>query len=307
MPRMNTIVIAGGGGFIGRHLAEALERQGVRAVILTRSPENHRGPGTPLHWDGRTADPAWVQSLDGAQALVNLAGKNVNCRPTARNRREILDSRVESTRALGQALRQIARPPSIWVQASSLAIYGNAGDRLCDEAARVDPGYPANVCTAWEAALGEALLPGTRAAVLRMGFVLDAECGALPLLARLTRCGLGGSIGNGRQWISWLHRDDLVAMILRAINDPDFPVICNATGPHPVTNSEFMRALRETLRRPWSPPAPAFAVHLGACALGSDPAIALTGRRCVPAALDALGFTCRHPNLVPALHQLLHP
>ncbi len=299
------IILAGGSGFLGRALAAKLvKRGGYDPVILTRSPENYKGAGRAVHWDGQTVADEWKMEIDGAHAVINLAGKNVNCRPTAQNKKEILESRTDSVRVLGEAIRLVKTPPPIWIQTSSLAIYGDAKDRICDEAAKVNNEWPANVCIAWEEELGRALLPGIRWAVLRIGFVLGKDEGALPFLAKLVKCGLGGSIGNGRQWISWLHIDDMIALFMEALENSEFAGVYNATNRNAVTNAELMKTLRKILHRPWSPPAPAFAVRIGAPILGSDPVIALTGRRCVSKHLNDHGFTFKHPDLEPALHDL---
>ncbi|MCP5539338.1 MAG: TIGR01777 family protein [Akkermansiaceae bacterium] len=299
------MVIAGGSGFLGRLLVERLDPEGVESVVLTRSPGDHRGPGRAVAWDGRHPGD-WMMELDGADALVNLTGKNVNDRPTRRHRGEVKASRVDSVRVLGEAIRRVGCPPRLWVQASSLAIHGDAGDRICDEATPLPSaaGYPVNVCLEWEAALGEALLPEMRAVVLRIGFVLGIEGGALPFLAKLARFGLGGTIGSGRQWISWIHRDDMANLFVEVFENPALAGVYHATGPEPATNREFMRELRRVLGAPWSPPAPAPAVWTGAWMLGSDPKIALTGRRCVPARLCDSGFAFRWPKLAPALENL---
>ncbi len=303
-PDKRKIVLAGGSGFLGRELAEVLEERGDEAVVLTRNPDLYKGPGRAVEWNGKTLDEAWVEELNGADAIVNLAGKNVNCRQTESNRAEVLNSRVDSVAIIGEAIRQISKPPPIWIQTSSLAIYGDAGDRVCDESAHVASGYPANVCVDWESELGRAIIPGNRWAVLRISFVLGKEDGALPVLARLVKFGLGGSIGNGKQWISWIHLDDMMAVFLDALDNPEFEGIYNVTAPNPVTNSDFMKTLRKVLGRPWSPPAPSFAVRLGAPVLGSDPEIALTGRRCIPARLESAGFNFQHPELKPALQTI---
>lgn len=298
------VVIAGGSGYLGRRLARRLAERGDTVCILTRNPlANDNGLWREVKWDGRTLDE-WSVEFDGADVLVNLTGKNVNCRPTRANRDEILASRVDSVRVLGEAVRAVDHPPQVWVQASSLAIYGDAGERVCDEAARVDEAWPANVCTAWEEALGDALLPCMRWVTLRIGFVIGRDGGALPFLARLARWGLGGSISNGRQWISWLHEEDMDRVLLRAIDEKAMRGVFNATAPEAVTNAELMRELRRVLKRPWSPPVPKPAVYLGAWLIGSDPVIGLTGRRCVPAKLSAEGFEFQHQRLEGALRKI---
>lgn len=303
-PTSKRIILAGGSGFLGRALAAKLEGLGAEPVVLSRTPNRYNGAGRALFWDGRTLAGDWKTEIDGAEAIINLTGKNVNCRPTARNREVILQSRVDSVCLLGQAVRAVRSPPAVWIQASSLAIYGDAGDRVCDEKAPVAGGYPANVCTAWETELTRATLPEMRAVVMRIGFVLGTNGGALPFLARLVKFGLGGSIGSGSQWISWLHIDDMLALFGKALENPAIAGAYNATVPNPARNRELMRTLRRVLKRPWSPPAPAFLVKIGAPLLGSDPTVALTGRRCIPARLTEMGFTFSHPDLEPALRDL---
>ncbi|MEM9017048.1 MAG: NAD-dependent epimerase/dehydratase family protein, partial [Verrucomicrobiota bacterium] len=153
------VVLAGGSGFLGRALAETLERRNYDVVILTRDPKRYRGAGRAVSWDGETVEAHWVGELEGAKAIVNLAGKSVNCRQTRENRSEILKSRVEPTETLGEALRLVYRVPEVWVQAGSLAIYGNAGDRICDESGYIPNEYPTDVCIAWEEALGRSIRP----------------------------------------------------------------------------------------------------------------------------------------------------
>ena len=296
------IILAGGSGFLGRALARELEIRGYEPVTLTRHPETHSGAGRAVYWDGRALDDRWKNEIDGAHAIVNLTGKNVNCRPTAKNKKEIVTSRTDSVRVLGEAVRAVKNPPPIWIQTSSLAIYGDAKDRVCDETAPADDQWPAYVCTAWEDELACAILPEMRWTALRIGFVLGRNEGALPFLARLVKFGLGGSIGNGRQWISWIHIEDMTALFMAVLENLEYAGVYNAVDPNAVTNAELMRTLRKVLHRPWSPPAPAFAVKIGAPLLGSDPVIALTGRRGVSSRLSDFPF--KHPDLEPALRDL---
>ena len=303
MATTGRVVLAGGSGFLGRSLARALEARGYTPVILTRSPT----PGAAVRevaWDGRTVGP-WRDELEGAVAVVNLAGRSVDCRYTPENRREILASRLDSVRVLGEALRGCATPPGVWVQAASLAILGDAGDTPRDDTAPPGEGFSPDVCRQWEAAFFEQRLPATRQVLLRIGFALGADGGALGPLARLARWGLGGTVGSGRQYVSWLHLEDLNALFLRTLEHPAMRGVYNATGPTPVTNAEFMRTLRHVLRRPWSPPVPAWAVRVGARLLGTEAELALSGRRGVPQRLLDEGFTFRHPDLERALEALL--
>ena len=305
MNKNKRILLAGGSGFLGRKLAIMLETRGYEAVILTRNPAGYSGAGRAVFWDGKNTADEWLVEVDGAEAVFNLTGKNVNCRPTEKNHETILTSRTDSVRVIGEAFRLVKNPPPTWVQTSSLAIYGDAGERICDEAAHVSEQWPANVCTAWEEELGHAILPDTRWLVLRIGFVLGKNDGALPFLAKLVKFGIGGSIGSGEQWISWIHIEDMIAIFMGALENPATAGVYNTTNENAVTNATFMKTLRRILNRPWSPPAPAFAVKIGAPILGSDPVIALTGRRCVPTRLSEMGFNFKHSVLEPALRDLL--
>lgn len=300
------VVLAGGSGFLGKVLATTLERESYEVIVLTRTPESYDGVGKAVRWDGRTLEDSWVRHLEGAHALVNLTGKPVNCRQTKWNREEILRSRVEPTEVLGDALRLVYRPPSVWVQAASLAIYGDAGDRLCEESAYVPDEYPADVCVAWEEALGRALRPEMRWAVLRIGFVLGRGDGALGALSRLARFGLGGRLGSGEQWISWIHQEDMMRLFLEAIRNPSVHGICNATGLQPVTNAEFMETLRKTLKVPFGLSLPASFLRFAAPLMNVDADLVLKGRRGLPCRIHGLGFRFQYHELEAALADLLH-
>ncbi len=300
------IILAGGSGFLGRLLAKKLAARGDEVILLTRRPGADYSPARAVYWDGRTLGP-WAAELEGADAVVNLAGKNVSCRYTPEALREINASRVDSVHVVGDAIRRCAKPPAVWVQTGSLAIYGDPGDRECDEAAPAGEGIPAETCLRWERAFAASPTPATRRVWLRISFVLGRSGGALRLLEMLTRLFLGGSVGNGKQYISWIHEQDMMRLFLRAIEEPGMSGIYNATGPEPVTNAEFMRELRRTLHRPWSLPTPAWAVPIGCWLMRTEPVLALTGRRGVPARLQQEGFTFDHPHLSEALISLYQP
>ncbi|HWA09954.1 MAG TPA: TIGR01777 family oxidoreductase [Opitutaceae bacterium] len=302
------VVLAGGSGFLGQALAGELRRRDYAVTILTRTPRTG-GAGIEYRaWDGATPG-GWASALEGAAAVVNLTGRSVNCLPTPANRREILASRLDSVRVIDAAIGRCAQPPGALVQAGSLAIYGDAGDRICAEDAPHGRDFSADVCEQWEAAFAGMQTPRTRRALLRVGFALGCGGGALEPLAKLARCFLGGTVGRGRQYISWVHVDDLNEMFIQAIERPEIAGAYNATGPTPVTNAEFMRELRRAAGRPWSPPVPAWAVRFGAhWFLRTDADLALTGRRCVPRRFLEQGFRFQHTELAPALRDLLsHP
>ncbi len=296
------VVVAGGSGALGRRLCQDLHEHGHEAVVLSRSPRP--GPFRQVGWDGRTVG-AWSTELEGS-AIVNLSGELVDRRPTAANVELLTRSRVEPTRALVAASATLGSPVPVWVQASKLAIYGDAGDRVLDETAPPADGPPqmAGVAKAWEAATKGANTE--RLVTLRTGIVLDNDTPALDRLQSIVRWGLGGRMGPGTQWISWLHIDDWLA-IMREVLIPTAPAlsgVVHGTSPHPVTNAQLMAALRHSGARPTSPPTPRLFVHIGALALRTDPALALTGRRAVPGRLLEAGFDFVHPDLSEALADL---
>jgi uncharacterized protein (TIGR01777 family) len=297
------VVLAGGSGFLGQALAKVLIGKGYEVVVLTRGADRERIGIRYLHWDAETLGD-WSQSIEGAKALVNLTGRSVNCRHTPEHRREIMESRVNSVRVLREAVSRCAQPPEVWIQASSLAIYGDPGDRWCDDDAPHADGFSEEVCKRWEGEFENIETPGLRKVVMRIGIVLDADSGALPVLARLTRFFLGGRVGHGRQYVSWIHIADLTRMFVAAIERPEISGVFNVTGPNPVTNAVFMRELRRALYRPWSPPVPAWATRIGAFFLRTEPSLALTGRRCRPKRFLENGFRFEFPELRGALADL---
>jgi uncharacterized protein (TIGR01777 family) len=311
---MNTkrVIIAGGSGFMGRSLARHLREHGYEVNILTRS-SSAGGSGDPgiqfIQWDGKTLGP-WCDSLDGATAIVNLAGRSVNCRYNARNRAEIRESRVNSVNVLAEAIARSAHPPLAWVQAATLAVYGDAGERVLDESAAPATGFSPDTALMWENAFNGASIPtSTRRVLFRISFVLGRGGGPLQTLERLTRCFLGGAVASGRQYVSWIHQHDLNEMFRWAIERDDMSGMYHATAPNPVTNAELMRGLRRALHRPWSPPTPRWAVHIGACLMHTEAELALRGRYGVPARFDTLKFPFRFPDLDDALENLYpsHP
>jgi uncharacterized protein (TIGR01777 family) len=300
------VVLAGGAGFLGKALAKVFAREDWEVIILSRRMAPKIGTIRTVIWDGRTLGD-WSSELDGATAVINLTGRSVACLYTPENRREIISSRVESVRAIAQACAQCQEPPRVIVQAASLAIYGDPGDRVCDETSPHGTGFSVEVCEAWEGEFFRGDAPGgARRVALRIGFVLGRDGGALEPLAKLARCYIGGAAGSGRQYISWVHLHDFCAMVLWAVKSPGAQGVYNATGPAPVTNAEFMRALRKGLRRPWSPPTPAWAVKLGArFIMRADPSLALSGRRCMPQRLLEAGFRFRYTEVYGTVRELV--
>lgn len=295
------ILVAGGHGFLGRALCARLAADGHTVQVLTRSP---RQPGD-LSWDGGDgpiAGTAWAREIDGSDALVNLAGESIaGGRWTARRKRLIGDSRVLATKALAAAIDAARRPPAVMLSASAIGIYGPHGDEAVTEDTPPGRDFLADVATAWEAAALPAAAH-TRVVLCRTGLVLDRHGGALPLVARPFWFGLGGRLGSGRQYWSWIHLHDWVEMAVWVLGRSAVSGALNATAPVPVTNAEFARTLARVLRRPAIAPVPACALRL---LLGemAGPLI-LSGARVLPAKAEALGFTFRWPDLESALREI---
>ncbi|MDQ4095020.1 MAG: TIGR01777 family oxidoreductase [Actinomycetota bacterium] len=294
------VVLAGGTGALGTRIAADLAGAGNEVVILTRSPRPHIR-FRQIAWDGRSPG-SWSAELEGA-VLVNLAGALVDRRPTSANVELLRRSRVEPTRALVEASHSCSRPPRVWIQGSTTAIYGDAGDAVIDEDAPIPSGPPQmpGVARPWEEAARDAR--ADRRVVFRMSLVLDRNTPVLDRLERVVRLGLGGRIASGRQWVSWIHVADMLRA-LRFVLGRDIDGVVNVTSPEPIQNATLMAELRRHLNRPWSPPVPAPVVRIGAFLLGSDAALALTGRRCIPKRLAERGFDFRLPTLRHALDDL---
>jgi uncharacterized protein len=299
------VVLAGGSGFIGQILVRELLRQGWEVVVLTRNlREREEGGVQEVEWNGETAG-AWVGHLDGAEAVINLAGRNINCRHTPENLREILESRVQPIRAIAAGMEHVKRPPRLWLQAGAVGLYGNRHDEWCNERTATGAGRLAEVCRRWEETFFTAPAPQTRRILFRLGIVLSRDGGALPLLANYTRWFLGGAAGSGRQYISWIHQADLVRMFQLALEFDNYLAgTYNAVAPNPETNASFMRALRGALYRPWCPPVPAWLVRLSCQLTQSEPSLALEGCRCTPKRFLESGFEFKFPDLPGALKDI---
>lgn len=298
------IVIAGGSGFLGLNLAGHLAELDCDVILVSRHRPTRDGPWTHALWDGRTLGE-WADHLDGAAALINLAGRTVDCIKTPDHCDEILRSRVEATHVLGQALRKAQSPPPVWVQMSTAHRYGDPPEAVCDEDSAFGYGLAPSVGQAWEEAFARAVLPDMRQVILRTSFVLGRHGGALPRLAKLARWGLGGKVGHGGQGISWIHEADMNRLFSRAMACDEMQGAYLATAPQPASNREFMRELRRVLRVPFGLPAASWMVRIGApLIMRTDPELALYGRYCVSRRLPEEGFAFAFQDVGSALRDL---
>lgn len=302
------IVIAGGSGFLGLSMAEQFAAAEANVSILSRSRPQSTGAFLHCVWDGRTVGD-WAAVLEGADVVVNLAGRTVNCVKTPDHCDEILRSRVESTQVLGEAMRAMKRPPPVWVQMSTAHIYGDPPSAVCDEDSVEGIGFAPTIGRAWEAAFEQSKLPNQRGVIFRTSFVVGrnrgAGGGALSTLGWIARLGLGGKVGKGTQGMSWIHEHDLNNLFAKAITDESMSGVYIASAPCPVSQVEFMRTLRRVIGMPIGLPAFEWMVRIGApLILRTDPELALYGRYVVSRRLAEDGFTFEFPELESALKDL---
>jgi hypothetical protein len=292
------IVVTGGTGFLGRSLVATLLGKGHEVDVVTRDPANTSvSPGArAVSWSDLAT------AVDGADAVVNLAGETIAQRWTAPAKARIVGSRASAAERVGAALRAAKNRPGVLVNASAVGFYGNRGNEELTETAGPGTGFLAETTLAWEEAARRAAPEGVRLVLLRIGIVLGEEGGALSKMLLPFRFGLGGPLGSGTQWMSWIHRDDLVALLVAVLEDPRFEGPVNATAPHPVTMREFASTLGRVLHRPAFAPAPALVIR---AAMGEMASLVLDGQRVLSAKASSLGFRFRFARLEPALREIL--
>jgi uncharacterized protein (TIGR01777 family) len=306
------IVIPGGSGQVGTMVARAFHGEGHEVIVLSR--RSRSTPWQTVQWDGVHAG-AWLNSLDGADVLLNLTGRSVNCRYTAGNRREIVDSRVTSTRVLGQALAKLRRPPHVWLQASTATIYAHRYDAANDEVTGIIGGdeigapdtwrFSIEVARAWEQAFDEVSLPGIRKVTLRSAMTMSADRGGVfDALLALVRRGQGGRMGDGRQFMSWVHELDFIRAVHWLIAHDEFEGIVNVASPNPIPNKEFMQVLREAWGIRVGVPTAQWMLELGALLLRTESELVLKSRRVVPRRLLERGFVFAYPHWSDAARDL---
>ncbi len=309
------LIIPGGSGQVGTSLARRFAADGHEVVVLSRSPSSASLPWRVARWDGRTLGE-WAREVDGADVVVNLAGRSVNCRYNAENRREIIDSRVDSVRLVGEAIRAAANAPKVWLQAATATIYAHRYDAANDEASGIlggdEPGVPETwrfsieVAKTWERALDEAQVPGgTRKVAMRSAMVMSPDKeGVFDVLLGLVRRGLGGTEGDGRQYISWVHHRDFENALYYLIEHPEMSGAVNIASPCPLPNAEFMRELRQAWGMPFGLPANDWMLEIGALVLRTETELILKSRRVVPGRLLASGFSFEYPDWLQAAREL---
>jgi hypothetical protein len=306
------IVIPGGTGQVGVILARAFHRDGHELTVLSRSSQSV--PWQVVNWDGKTIGD-WVAAIDGADLVVNLAGYTVNCRYNETNRQRIMNSRIDSTRVIGQAIRQSARPPATWMQASTATIYAHSFDVPNDETNGIIGGREENVpdtwkfsidvATAWERAVDEFELPKTRQLKLRSAIILSPDRGGIfDELLRLVRFGLGGTAGRGDQFVSWVHYKDFVRAVYWLVEHEEISDVVNIASPNPLPNQAFMKALREAWGIPFGLSAPEWMLEVGALLMRTETELILKSRRVVPGLLLENGFSFQHPSWPQAAESL---
>ena len=292
-------------------LARAFHHRGDEVIVLSRHPQT--APWRVVHWDAKTLG-SWAAELEGANAVINLAGRSVNCRYNDDNRKLITESRVDSTRVIGEAVARTSRPPKVWLQASTATIYAHAKDKANDETSGItgcsasEPDtwrFSYDVVSSWERAANDAHTPNTRKLLLRSAIIMSPDRGgAFDMLLKLVRFGLGGRASNGQQYVSWIHDQDFIQSVLWLIEHDEFEGPVNLSAPGPLINSEFMRDLRAAWGIRLGLPATDLMLEIGAFLLRTETELILKSRRVVPRRLVESGFVFQFPTWRDAARDL---
>lgn len=303
------VVITGGSGQLGTLLAEALHGRGDEVVVVSRNPQP--APWHTIAWD------ALRFAVDGADVVINLAGRSVDCRYDVAHRKEILQSRVETTHLVGDAIAAAARPPRVWLQSSTATIYAHRFDAANDEATGVIGGnesdapnawhFSIDVATAWEKAMDDRVTPSTRKVKLRTAIVMSGwRGGAFSAFRWLAAHGLGGRMGDGRQWVSWIHQRDFIRAVEWLIDHDEIDGVVNLAAPNPLPNRDFMRAIRDACGKRFGLPAQRWMLEIAAFVRRTETELLLKSRRVVPQRLLDAGFRFDFPQWTDAARDLCH-
>ena len=303
--KYNKVVLAGGSGYLGGVFAAYYRHLAREVIILSRNFKAKDRNVKTVVWDAKT-EGSWAGELEGADVLINLCGKNVNCRYTRKNRKEIIDSRLTPTKLLGDVLTKMEHPPKLWINITSATIYRHAEDRPQDEEnGDMGYGFSVEVCRAWEDAFFSPVTPLIRKVALRMGIVLGTSGSVFPRLLNLVKFGLGGHQGDGQQYVSWVHELDAARSTEWLINHTGLEGIINCTAPAPVKNYVLMRVIRKAFGVPAGMPSPAWLLGIGAWLIGTETELILKSRWVLPKRLLESGYRFIFPEIEPAVKDIL--
>lgn len=299
------IILAGGNGYLGTVLANYYCEKAEQIIILSRNAKPADGNIKTLVWDGKT-ESDWMKEMEGADLLVNLCGKNVNCRYTPANREAIIASRLLPTTLLGNVITKLETPPTLWINVTSATIYRHAEDRpQNEETGEIGTGFSIDVCKQWEATFFNANTPNTRKIALRMSIVMGSADGAFPRLFNLVKFGLGGKQGNGQQYVSWVHELDAARCTEWLLQHHELKGVFNCTAPNPIKNNAFMTMIRKAAHVAIGLPAPAWLLAIGAVVIGTETELILKSRWVLPKRLTDTGFTFLFPEANRAITNIL--
>ncbi len=300
---MSKIIITGGSGFVGEMALDHFTKQGHQVTLISRSKPTFNGSYEWFKWDGKSLGN-WMTSLEGADIVLNLAGKSISCRYTEENKAALINSRLDSTKIVAEALNMVKNPPKLWMNASSATVHSN-GPGPVGEDGHQEQGFSPDLVRAWESAFFVSNTPNVRKVALRMGLILDTTGSTMTVFKRLARLGLGGKMGIGNQHVAWLHKTDLLNMIDFIIENPLIEGPVNAVSPNPTPNRAFMKALRKNLGVPFGLPATKWMIKLGAAVIGTSSELVLWNRNVVPTKLINSDFRFKFPTIDIALRDLL--
>lgn len=290
------VVIAGGTGFIGQYLEQRFTENGYKVLIVSRGA-NH------IQWND---EKALIEALNNADLLINLAGKSVDCRYNEKNKKEILLSRTETTKALGNAIAKCKKAPALWINSSTATIYRHAKDRpMTEEGGEIGKGFSVDVATSWEQTFFSFKLPKTRQVALRIAIVLGKSGGVMKPFMNLVRFGLGGKQGSGNQMFSWIHIEDLYQIILFLEKHKELSGVYNCAAPNPITNKTFMQTLRRVMQVPFGLPSPTWLLKVGAVVIKTETELILKSRWVLPEKLLKAGYVFKYSKIEEALKNIV--
>lgn len=302
--KINKLILAGGTGFLGQAIIDRYSKQVTEIIVFTRGVNREVGNTRYIKWDGKTFGE-WTKELDGADVLINLTGKSVDCRYNQKNKADIISSRVDSTKILGEAINKSNSPPKVWLNSASATIYRHSEDKPMDEfTGEIGEGFSVGVCQVWEKAFNEIENPKTRKIAMRISMVMGKGGGVLPVMTKLVKAGLGGKMGNGKQFISWIHEEDFLNAMEFLIQNDKAIGAYNFAAPEPIPNKEFMALMRKQLNVKIGLPAMKWMLEIGAFFIKTETELILKSRRVIPTKLLREGFVFKYPTVEQTLKNL---